>query len=115
MPFFILKNNNEIAFLIYDINDMNFKTWKIYLTTFFVNLIKNFNVINHMECEKLKIKFDKDTVYLNPLKSIDIIDKLQNIQKLSIGTKKLIKTARTATIRYHLNNNIISTSPNTFI
>lgn len=112
IPFIILKNNNELTLLIYDVNNMNIKNTNIYLSTLLANLIKDFNLINNFETKKLKIKFDKKKVYLNPKKPIDLIDLLQDINKLTIGTKQLIKSGRIAMIKYNITNkSIIKSHP----
>lgn len=111
IPFFILKNNNEITLIIDDINDMKCKNWEIYISTIFANLIKNFNLIYNFNCKKLKIKFDKKYIYLNPKNVLDIINNLYSKDKLTTGSKLLIKTGRIATIKYNLENRTIAPHP----
>lgn len=110
IPYFIIKNNNEITLLIYNVLNMNAESYEAYISIICLNIIKNLNLEKSVKTKKLKIKFNKKNIYLNPNKNVfDVIEKLVNKDKLVEGSNMLLKNGQISMINYLIQNKTINT------
>jgi hypothetical protein len=65
-PFFVLKINNYITNIFYDLIIMKRDSFKALYSNFILNILINFGFKINEEIKNKKIKFDSDYVQFNP-------------------------------------------------
>jgi len=65
-PFFILKLNNYLTNIFYDLNTMKRDSFKALYSNFMLNILINFGTKIHDEIKDKKIKFNSNIIEFNP-------------------------------------------------
>lgn len=113
-PFFLIKNNNKITFLINDVFSMNAENYEAYFSTICLNLLTQYTLEIGTITEKLKIKFENRTFYLNPQDIEKFVKNLKDLEKLSKGTNILIKSGKLSMLKYNIKNAYIPPHPSLY-